>query len=56
MTTWSDDLLEVLRLRGIIEMVGLGQIALARGSRPESAVSKSPGNGKSRRNEGVGSV
>jgi acetolactate synthase I/III small subunit len=53
-----DGLLEVLRPRGIIEMVRTGQVAMARGSGHETTVGKSNGHGHEHapRMEGVGSV
>ena len=53
-----DGLLDILRPRGIIEMVRTGQVAMARGRGHETTIGKSNGHGHPhiQRAEGVGSV
>ena len=52
-----DGLLDVLRPRGIIEMVRTGQVAMARGNGNESSAPKqSNGNGNGHHAESIGSV
>jgi acetolactate synthase-1/3 small subunit len=51
-----DGLMDVLRPRGIIEMVRTGQVAMSRGNGHGAAGSKSNGNGNGKLAQAVGSV